>query len=100
VIEIFRILLPVTIGTRGEDHEPRNYEIFFNPTTPAQVFDQIRISIASPEKILSWSYGEIKKPETIKLPHLQALSVTACSCAPNWRRSEQSAHGSRRLKVR
>src|SRR3982075_1871265 len=28
-------------------------------------FDQIRISIASPEKILSWSYGEIKKPETI-----------------------------------
>src|SRR5882672_2743849 len=37
----------------------------FNPTTPAQVFDQIRISIASPEKILSWSYGESKKPETI-----------------------------------
>ena len=44
-----------------------NQEIMnlFNPTTPAQVFDQIRISIASPEKILSWSYGEIKKPETI-----------------------------------
>jgi DNA-directed RNA polymerase subunit beta' len=44
-----------------------NQEItnLFNPTTPAQVFDQIRISIASPEKILSWSYGEIKKPETI-----------------------------------
>ncbi len=37
----------------------------FGPQTPAQVFDQIRISIASPEKILSWSYGEIKKPETI-----------------------------------
>ena len=37
----------------------------FSPQTPAQVFDQIRISIASPEKILSWSYGEIKKPETI-----------------------------------
>src|SRR6202045_630179 len=44
-----------------------NQEIMnlFNPTTPGQVFDQIRISIASPEKILSWSYGEIKKPETI-----------------------------------
>ena len=28
-------------------------------------FDQVRISLASPEKILSWSYGEIKKPETI-----------------------------------
>src|SRR5216110_290010 len=37
----------------------------FNPATPAQTFDQIRISIASPEKILSWSFGEIKKPETI-----------------------------------
>ena len=37
----------------------------FNPAAPVQVFDQIRISIASPEKILSWSFGEIKKPETI-----------------------------------
>ena len=37
----------------------------FSPQAPAQVFDKIRISIASPEKILSWSYGEIKKPETI-----------------------------------
>src|SRR5687767_2760459 len=37
----------------------------FSPQVPAQFFDQIRISIASPEKILSWSYGEIKKPETI-----------------------------------
>ena len=37
----------------------------FNPQVPAQTFDQIRISLASPEKILSWSYGEIKKPETI-----------------------------------
>jgi DNA-directed RNA polymerase subunit beta' len=30
-----------------------------------QGFDAIKISIASPEKILSWSFGEIKKPETI-----------------------------------
>ncbi len=45
-----------------------NQEIanIFNPVqAPAQIFDQIRISIASPDKILSWSYGEIKKPETI-----------------------------------
>src|SRR3989440_4048213 len=44
-----------------------NQEIMnlFSPQVPAQVFDQIRISIASPEKVLSWSYGEIKKPETI-----------------------------------
>ena len=37
----------------------------FNPATPVQTFNQIRISLASPEKILSWSFGEIKKPETI-----------------------------------
>jgi len=37
----------------------------FNPVVQPQAFDQIQISIASPEKILSWSYGEIKKPETI-----------------------------------
>ena len=28
-------------------------------------FDAIKIGLASPEKILSWSYGEVKKPETI-----------------------------------
>src|SRR3982750_36906 len=28
-------------------------------------FDAIRISLASPEKILSWSHGEVTKPETI-----------------------------------
>jgi len=39
--------------------------IFGPAAPPAQVFDHIRIAIASPEKILSWSYGEIKKPETI-----------------------------------
>ena len=37
----------------------------FGQVTGPQSFDQIRISIASPEQILSWSYGEIKKPETI-----------------------------------
>jgi len=37
----------------------------FNPAVPVQTFDQMKISIASPEKILSWSFGEIKKPETI-----------------------------------
>ena len=37
----------------------------FNPLTPAKAFDEIKISLASPERILSWSYGEIKKPETI-----------------------------------
>jgi len=37
----------------------------FNPQVQAPIFDQIKINIASPEKILSWSFGEIKKPETI-----------------------------------
>ncbi len=37
----------------------------FGQTTGTQTFDQIRISIASPERIRSWSFGEIKKPETI-----------------------------------
>ncbi len=37
----------------------------FNPQIQSQTFDNIQISIASPEKILSWSFGEIKKPETI-----------------------------------
>src|SRR5919202_1987260 len=37
----------------------------FNQQAQPQSFDQIKISISSPEKILSWSYGEIKKPETI-----------------------------------
>jgi len=37
----------------------------FGQVSTAQSFDQIQISIASPERIRSWSYGEIKKPETI-----------------------------------
>ncbi len=37
---------------------------FAAPAAPL-AFDQIQIAIASPEKILSWSFGEIKKPETI-----------------------------------
>src|SRR6201995_3929597 len=37
----------------------------FNAQTPAQMLENIRIAIGSPEKILSWSFGEIKKPETI-----------------------------------
>jgi len=37
----------------------------FGQVGGTQSFDQIRISIASPERIHSWSFGEIKKPETI-----------------------------------
>lgn len=38
---------------------------FFGQVSGAQQFDNLQINIASPEKIRSWSYGEIKKPETI-----------------------------------
>ncbi|MCL6608926.1 MAG: DNA-directed RNA polymerase subunit beta' [Geminicoccaceae bacterium] len=37
----------------------------FGQPVGTQRFDQIRISIASPEQIREWSYGEVKKPETI-----------------------------------
>jgi DNA-directed RNA polymerase subunit beta' len=45
-----------------------NQELTNNPfgaVVPAKTFDEIKVSLASPERILSWSYGEIKKPETI-----------------------------------
>jgi DNA-directed RNA polymerase subunit beta' len=38
---------------------------FDNKTTLRADFDAIRISLASPEKIMSWSFGEVTKPETI-----------------------------------
>ena len=37
----------------------------FAPVSETQSFDRIQISLASPERIRSWSYGEVKKPETI-----------------------------------
>jgi len=37
----------------------------FKQFTPDEHFDAIRIGLASPEKIRSWSFGEVKKPETI-----------------------------------
>ncbi|MBM3523709.1 MAG: DNA-directed RNA polymerase subunit beta', partial [Alphaproteobacteria bacterium] len=37
----------------------------FGQVAPIQRFDRIRISVASPDRIRSWSFGEIKKPETI-----------------------------------
>jgi len=37
----------------------------FKQSDTVEDFDAIRVCIASPEKIRSWSYGEVKKPETI-----------------------------------
>jgi DNA-directed RNA polymerase subunit beta' len=38
---------------------------FFKPQAPVENFDSIRIALTSPEMIKSWSYGEVRKPETI-----------------------------------
>jgi DNA-directed RNA polymerase subunit beta' len=40
------------------------FSFFQKPKAPAQ-FRKVKISLASPEKILDWSHGEVKKPETI-----------------------------------
>ena len=40
------------------------FSLFEKPKNPLN-FNAIRISLASPEKIRSWSHGEVKKPETI-----------------------------------
>src|SRR5487761_2576436 len=37
----------------------------FKQVTQEEEFDSIKIGLASPDKIRSWSYGEVKKPETI-----------------------------------
>jgi DNA-directed RNA polymerase subunit beta' len=37
----------------------------FQQITPDEHFESIKIGLASPEKIRSWSFGEVKKPETI-----------------------------------
>ena len=51
---------------------------FTNQMAKPETFDQIQIGLASPERIRSWSFGEIKKPETINTG-LSSPSVMACS---------------------
>jgi len=41
------------------------FSLFSRHDTVDQEFDNIRIRLASPDQIRSWSYGEVKKPETI-----------------------------------
>ncbi|HLC16049.1 MAG TPA: DNA-directed RNA polymerase subunit beta' [Thermodesulfovibrionia bacterium] len=40
------------------------YSIFEKPKNPTE-YEAIRVKVASPDKIRAWSYGEVKKPETI-----------------------------------
>ena len=68
----------------------------FKQTLPnEEEFDAITIGLASPDKIRSWSYGEVKKPETINYrtfkperdglfcAKILALSKTMNACAAN-----------------
>ena len=43
----------------------KNISNLFKSVPDEQKFNKIKITLASPEKIKSWSFGEIKKPETI-----------------------------------
>jgi len=47
-----------------EDSLKDFYSFFTKPKDPV-AFDSVKIMLASPEKIREWSYGEVKKPETI-----------------------------------
>lgn len=38
---------------------------FLKAQTKTEEFDAIKIALASPDMIRSWSFGEVKKPETI-----------------------------------
>ena len=50
----------------------------FKQATHEEEFDAIKIGLASPEKIRSWSYGEVKKPETINYTP-SSRSAMVCS---------------------
>jgi len=54
----------ITLRTKGVDPVEDIFSFFEKPKDPVR-FNAIKVSIASPEKILSWSRGEVKKPETI-----------------------------------
>ena len=59
----------------------------FEPATSTQRFDQIQISIASPERIRSWSFGKLKsrRPSTTEL---LSRSATAFSVPASLVRSK------------
>src|SRR5574340_300957 len=49
---------------RGNSLAEETYTIFQKPKNPTD-FEALRIKLASPERIREWSFGEVKKPETI-----------------------------------
>ena len=53
----------------------------FKQTHGEEQFDAIKIGLASPEKIRSWSFGEVRKPETNMLTLHQAFPAAITSSA-------------------
>jgi len=52
------------IKRRRGDYVEELFNFFQKPKSPIK-FKNVKISLASPEKIMDWSHGEVKKPETI-----------------------------------
>src|ERR1700740_1631722 len=52
-------------GFAGQEDQPLYRSSPYDRASQIADFDSIRISLASPEKIRSWSHGEGTKPETI-----------------------------------
>ena len=59
----------------------------FNPLASPKMFDEIKVSLASPERILSWSYGEIKsqRPSTIVRSNQNVMAYSVLYLWPNQR---------------
>ena len=57
--------------------------LFDKPKNPSD-FKSIKISIASPEEIKDWSYGEIKKPETINYRTFKPEKYGLFLCKDFW----------------
>src|SRR6476620_9019906 len=53
---------------------------FFDKPKDPLSFTGIRISLASPEKIREWSYGEVKKPETINYRKYKRMKHRGVVC--------------------
>ena len=56
---------PSSSGQSRKERHMNELMYFFGQPSGTLKFDQIQIAIASPEQIRAWSYGEVKKPETI-----------------------------------
>ena len=83
----------------------------FKQVTQEEEFDAIKTGLASPEKIRSWSYGEVKKPETINYtrsspnatassaPRSSARSRTTSACAASTSGSSIAVWSDRKSNV-